>query len=132
MQENSPIKERILTYLDYKGVTRYKFYKVTGITRGILDQKNGITEDNLLKFLYYAQDISLKWLLFGEGDIIKEGMDPKPRSHLGPSEAFFKNLFERQQVEIKDLNREIGKLQLIIEQLKKDKPDNDYNFTAEP
>ena len=70
MQENSPIKARILAYLEFKGVTSYAFYKASGVTRGILQQANGLSEDNLHKFLSYAQDISTKWILSGIGDML--------------------------------------------------------------
>ena len=118
MQEISSIKDKILYYLDKKGITRYRFYKDTGVTRGILDQKNGITEDNLLKFINYAQDISLEWLLLGVGDMLKDHQtkykEPEPKG----VEIIYKNLFEKQKEEIKQLNREVGKLLLTIEQLK--------------
>ncbi len=38
-QEKSPIKQNILLYLANKGVTPYEFYKKSGVTRGILQQK---------------------------------------------------------------------------------------------
>lgn len=72
MQENSLIKQNILKYLDLKGITPYRFYKENDVTRGILTQNNGITEENLLKFVRFAQDISLEWLLTGEGAMLKE------------------------------------------------------------
>lgn len=70
-REKSPIKERILQYLNLKGITKYALYRDSGITRGILDQDTGISEDNLQKFLHFAQDISLTWLITGEGEILK-------------------------------------------------------------
>lgn len=70
MQEKSLIKKRILQYLETKGITKYDFYKKTGITRGILDQNNGINEDNIYKFLAYAKDISPNWLITGLGSMI--------------------------------------------------------------
>ncbi len=73
MQEKSIIKQKILLYLDFKGISPYKFYKDTDTTRGILTQNNGITEENLLKFIAYAQDISLDWLLTGEGEMLRGG-----------------------------------------------------------
>lgn len=71
MQEKSLIKKRILQYLEFKDITKYQYYKKTGTTRGILDQNNGITEENIYRFLDYAKDISLNWLLYGRGDMIK-------------------------------------------------------------
>lgn len=70
-QEKSPIKKRILHYLDLKGITKYAFYRDSGVTRGILDQPTGISEENITKFLSFAQDISPNWLLTGEGKIFE-------------------------------------------------------------
>ncbi|HPD95365.1 MAG: helix-turn-helix transcriptional regulator [Bacteroidales bacterium] len=71
MKKKSLIKNRILQYLTYKGISKYNFYKETGIARGVLDQNNGITEDNIQKFLAFAQDISPSWLLTGSGNMLK-------------------------------------------------------------
>lgn len=70
-QEKSAIKQNILLYLSNKGVTSYEFYKISGVTRGILQQGNGISEDNIAKFLAYAPDVNIEWLLTGKGDMLK-------------------------------------------------------------
>lgn len=69
-QEKSPIKQNILLYLAYKGVSAYEFYKESGVTRGILQQNNGISEDNIARFLAYAPDVRVEWLITGKGDMI--------------------------------------------------------------
>lgn len=71
-QEKSPIKQNILLYLANKGVTPYEFYKVSGVTRGILQQSNGISEDNIARFLAYAPDVNIEWLITGKGDMLKD------------------------------------------------------------
>ena len=71
MQKNSPIKEKILQYIDYKGFTKYKFYQDSGITRGVLDKESGISEDNIAKFIAYAKDVDLNWLFLDKGEMIK-------------------------------------------------------------
>ena len=70
-QEKSPIKERITQYLELKGVTKYSFYKDSGVSRNILDQNTGISEDNISRFLAYAPEISVKWLITGKGEMFK-------------------------------------------------------------
>lgn len=70
-QEKSLIKQNILLYLADKGVTPYEFYKNSGVTRGILQQNNGISEDNIARFLAYASDVNTEWLLTGRGDMLK-------------------------------------------------------------
>ena len=70
MKQKSSIKKRILQYLRFKGTTKYEFYKTTGITRGILDQDNGITESNILKFIHSYPEVSIVWLVVGLGDML--------------------------------------------------------------
>ena len=84
MQENkrdfSIFKERILEYLDKKGISKYECYKNTGMSRSVLSQPSGMTEDNLLKFLAYYKDINPTWLLTGEGNMLKEEKEETPQS----------------------------------------------------
>lgn len=73
MRDFSVIKKRILQYLEFKGITEYKFHQDTGITNGILSQSNGLSEDNILKFLSGYPDISPDWLLTGRGSMERVG-----------------------------------------------------------
>lgn len=75
-QEKSQIKQKILLYLNKKGISEYSFYKDSGITRGILQQNNGISEDNMARFLAYAPDVNPTWLLTGEGEMLKTNRIP--------------------------------------------------------
>ena len=60
-----------MLYLAEKGVTSYEFYKVSGVTRGILQQSNGISEDNIARFLAYAPDVNIEWLITGKGNMLR-------------------------------------------------------------
>ncbi|MCX8018905.1 MAG: S24 family peptidase [Chitinophagaceae bacterium] len=71
MRDFSTLKKRILEYIKYKGISKTKFYKLTGISNGILSQKNGITEDNLMKFLSTFNDLNTEWFFRGVGPIEK-------------------------------------------------------------
>ena len=81
MREISILKQRILQYIEYKGITKYECYKNTGIANGVLSQANGLSEDNILKFLSYYTDINAEWLLTGKGPMLKEetikGQEPE-------------------------------------------------------
>lgn len=70
-QEKSQIKQKILLYLAKTGVSDYEFYKKSGTTRGILTQNNGISEENLARFLAYAPEVNVEWLLTGRGEMLK-------------------------------------------------------------
>lgn len=69
-QEKSIVKQNILLYLKQRGVSEYKFYQDSGITRGILKQPNGIRENNIAKFLAYAPEVNPTWLLTGAGQML--------------------------------------------------------------
>ena len=91
-QEKSQIKRNISLYLHKKGVSDYEFYKKSGITRGILSQPNGISEDNISRFLAYAPDVNVVWLLTGEGEMLKTehtsgGMPPVAHHTDNPREG---------------------------------------------
>ncbi len=90
-QEKSQIKQNILSYLSQVGVSPYEFYKESGVTRGILQQNNGISEQNIARFLAYAPEVNTEWLLTGEGAMLKEDKveddyDLRPIAH--PTEEY--------------------------------------------
>jgi uncharacterized coiled-coil protein SlyX len=112
MQDNSIIKRNILKYLESKEITPYRFYKETGVTRGILQQNNGISEENLLLFLDYAQDISLDWLLNNRGIMLKSGEASTYSDHnLGVEQGNNVN------INISDLKSQLAQLEQTIQQL---------------
>ena len=71
MSKITTIKERIIQFIDYKGLSKYKFYQETGISNGVLDKKSGLSMDTVEKLLIKYPEISEKWLITGEGQMIK-------------------------------------------------------------
>lgn len=78
MRDFSILKKRILQFIDYKGISKYEFYQLSGISNGILSQKNGFSEENILKILSAFGEISPFWLLTGEGDMLKSSPNVSP------------------------------------------------------
>lgn len=70
-QKKSLVKQNILQVIETKGITKYEFYKKTRITRGVLDQNNGMSEENIARFLAYFTDVDANWLITGEGEMLK-------------------------------------------------------------
>jgi repressor LexA len=102
MRENSLIKENILKYLDFKGVTKYEFYQKTGVSNGVLSQKNGFSEENLMRFLSYYTDINLSWLLTGQGSMLK-AEEKEDRIIAERVESFSINLTNENLIPIMDI-----------------------------
>lgn len=74
MKEISILKKKILQYLDYKGITKYKFYQDTGVSNSVLSQESGLSESNILRILSYYRDLSADWLFRDEGDMLRSGI----------------------------------------------------------
>lgn len=65
------IKERIKQYLDYKGISDYRFEKELFLSKGYINKAKNPTSDVLIKMCGIYTDISTEWLLRGEGSMLK-------------------------------------------------------------
>ena len=125
MQKNnidiSPIKERFFQYLDYKGISKYKCYKETGIANSVLSQKNGFSEDSYIKIAKTYRDLNLIWLILGVGEMIIEiyNIPEKTNSHLIVKEVtpdFMLKRFEELVIENSNKQKKIEELESRLEQ----------------
>ncbi|WP_086984879.1 S24 family peptidase [Elizabethkingia miricola] len=66
-------KERIIQYIDYKGITIKEFLSITDIKRGFLDSdklKASVSDVFITKIIANYPDINLNWLLTGKGEML--------------------------------------------------------------
>lgn len=70
IQKISPIKQRILQYAEYLGVSKRDFYKTIEVSRGTLESRTGITEDVLAKFIAAYDQVNIEWLISGRGEML--------------------------------------------------------------
>jgi hypothetical protein len=70
MQKKSPIKQRILHFVDTLNISRRDFYAITGISRGTLESSTSITEDTLAKFIAIYHNVNPVWLLSGASTML--------------------------------------------------------------
>ncbi|MTH18300.1 peptidase S24 [Flavobacterium sp. LC2016-01] len=59
-------------YLDYKGITKYKFCNDLGFSNKFLDNSSNMGTDKACKILHHYPEINSEWLLTGNGSMIKE------------------------------------------------------------
>ncbi|AWK07412.1 peptidase S24 [Flavobacterium crocinum] len=59
-------------YLDYKGISKYKFCNDLGFSNKFLDNSSNMGTDKACKILHYYPEINSEWLLTGNGPMIKE------------------------------------------------------------
>lgn len=66
----SPIKQRILYFIESLHISKRKFYENTMISRGTLDNATGINEETLTKVIANYRNISPTWLITGKGEML--------------------------------------------------------------
>ncbi|KQX14438.1 peptidase S24 [Flavobacterium sp. Root420] len=62
-------------YLDYKGITKYKFCNDLGFSNKFLDNSSNMGTDKACKILHHYPEINSEWLLTGNGAMLKENND---------------------------------------------------------
>lgn len=64
--------ERMREYLDFKGVTKYKFCNELGFSNKFLDNSSNMGTDKACKILHHYPELNSEWLLTGNGPMVKE------------------------------------------------------------
>lgn len=119
MQKKLIVKKNISKVIEIKGISKYEFYKITGITRGILDQDNGISEENITRFLAYFTDIDANWLITGIGEMYRNnGENSSNLSDENTTNDNTSRLITILQDALKEKDKQIDRLLAIIEQRK--------------
>lgn len=65
-------KDKIKQYLEYKQISKYKFYQQTGLSAGFLDSGSSIGVDKARIIINTYPDINLSWLIMGEGPMLRD------------------------------------------------------------
>lgn len=113
--------------------SKREFYDQTGISRGTIESKTGITEDTLVKFFATYKNVNPLYIITGEGSLFKEkskapdlpGCDrvAEERSEYSPGgndNTLLKEIIREKDHRIEELCEKIGGLQNEVHRLKKD------------
>lgn len=65
------VKDRILEYINNKGISATGVEVSLGWSKGALLKANSISSDRLKEFILHFDDINANWLLTGDGDMFK-------------------------------------------------------------
>lgn len=69
-------KQKLLKYLEYKGITKNKFYLKTGFSVGFLDSGHSLGVDKLKIIIDNYHDLNLEWFFNDAAKMIKEERQP--------------------------------------------------------
>jgi hypothetical protein len=116
------VRNRLLQFVDYKGLSKNKFYKETMLSNGFLDKNNHIGSDKIERIIYTYPELNLYWLITGEGDMLvskqkdsyfMEDSTPYiPSNHLNENYDYLVSELRKKDVliaELKEKIRELGK-----------------------
>lgn len=68
-------KEKLKAYLQYKGISKNRFYTETGFSVGFLDSGRSLGADKVRVIINKFPDLSLEWLIMDQGEMI---IEPRP------------------------------------------------------
>jgi hypothetical protein len=105
------IKERILQYIDNQNIVREEFYKKVSIDGANFRGKNLNSEfsaDKIVRILRIYPNISVEWLLLGEGEMLKSNIKLKENEDEKVSKLL--NIIEKQQDTINNQQEIINNL----------------------
>lgn len=113
-------KEKIKQYLEIKGISKNKFYSITGLSTSFLDSGKSIGVDKAKIIIEKFPDISIDWLIMDRGEMlvsqtkISEPMPEIFRQILKEKDDKIEQLIA-DTVELKIENRELKKMFAISE-----------------
>ncbi len=67
--------ERIIQYIEFKGISKYKFCKDLGFSNKFLDNSSNMGTDKACKILHYYPEINAEWLLTGQGSMLNKSSE---------------------------------------------------------
>lgn len=66
------VKQRLITFIKYKGLSQAKFEKAIGVSNGFVNNiSKSIGAEKMQRILSVYPELNSKWLLLGEGEMLK-------------------------------------------------------------
>ena len=71
-------KDKIKQYLEYKGISKNRFYTDTGLSVGFLDSGRSLGADKVKIIINKYPDLNMNWLILDEGPMVKDNICLQP------------------------------------------------------
>ena len=71
------VQERLIAFIDYKGITKNKFETLCGLgKRYVSNISRSISPDVVKKISLTFPELNLGWVMTGEGEMLKKSSEP--------------------------------------------------------
>lgn len=73
---NETVKERLVAFLEYKGINKSEFGRMIGVSNAYISSiRKSIQPDKVERIAAAFPDLNVSWLVTGEGDMLNENRD---------------------------------------------------------
>lgn len=111
-------KERTLRFIAYKGLSIKKFEEICGLSNGYLNSmRSGYGKGKLEQVLYAFPELNRDWLVYGEGEMIKEVIVEPVNNVSAQQEVLNETSQPQYEILIAELRAKIEKLEGKVDQL---------------
>ena len=113
------VKQRLIKYIKYKGLSQAKFEKAIGVSNGFVNNiSRSIGVEKVQRISITFPDLNMGWVLSGEGEMLKpETESPKPEDlHLNDLIKAQAETINSQKLLISTLFEKIEGLQRALEE----------------
>ena len=111
----NPIKRRLFQYIEYKGVSREKFFHSVGLSLANFKGKaleSSLSTDSLVKILNLNKDLNSDWLLLEDGEMLKKEI-PLDKKDIPLDRFYQQNQVAEEQVQYN--NNHTSKINNLME-----------------
>lgn len=77
-------KDKLKQFLEYKGISKNKFYTQTGLSVGFLDSGKSLGVDKAKIIINTYPELSLEWLVLDKGEMLNTSPQPAPEREEAP------------------------------------------------
>lgn len=75
----STVKERLIKFIDYKGINKHSFEKTCGFSTGFVsNMRVSLQPNKVVSIASNFPDLNTGWLLTGEGEMLKLNTNTSP------------------------------------------------------
>ena len=122
------VKQRLVKYLKFKGLGQNKFEAMAGIGNGYISNlKKAPGTGHLTKILNAAPDLNERWLMTGEGEMLKtekKEEEPRPTMNVSVDKDTLIRLMlhsmKMNEMENEQMRKQMEEIMRMIEELKEE------------
>ncbi len=118
----SEVRERLVAFITSKGLSFADFCRTVGVRLNFVSSINkGIRQDKLLRISRAYPELSMAWLVTGEGQMLKSGVAPTVQPPAAPVEPQQPTDNTLLQFQLQAAQKEIDSLNALIAELREGK-----------